>query len=155
MKIFIGIFITVLCTIIGFFLSTKYSNKKKFYLDFYEFNNIIKREIKFTQKTIISLIENYKYDNSLFYSYMYKFFIEKNGQEIECDYIDENEKNFFLEYVKTIGTSDVYTQEKYLENINDYLKEKKQKSIDDEIKYKKLYIKLGFLIGLILFIIVI
>ncbi len=59
-----------------------------------------------------------------------------------------------LEYFEKIGRFDKETQLEYLNNVNKIIIEKQQASSLDEKKYNALYIKLSFLIGLILLIIV-
>ena len=67
-------------------------------------------------------------------------------------FLTKNELEEVFAYVSNIGNSDKTSQLSYLNNFNEVLTEKLKVCKEEEGKYKNLYIKIGFLIGLILFI---
>ena len=150
MNIFIGILCTIISTFLGYYFAEKYILRKKFYNDFYYFNKNLYNQISFNKKTIIDIIQEKK-ENSYFNNVLKSYFIEKNFLLNKHFTVDENE--FVLEYLSNIGASDYNTQKKYITEIEGLIKEKKQLSEVEEKKYKKVYIKLGFTIGVIIFII--
>ena len=78
---------------------------------------------------------------------------EKNNNfEFNKSYINKDEIEYFYNYLKILGTGDKDSQIDFLDKIDINIIEKQKQSIIDENKYKQLYIKLGFLIGLIIFI---
>ena len=67
-------------------------------------------------------------------------------------YLNEEEMTFLLTYVETVGESDSISQIKFVEGSEKYLENKEMFSAEEYKKYKNLYIKIGILIGLIMFI---
>ena len=90
-----------------------------------------------------------------FYNCLTDVIIYKNPFNFEKKYIGSDEIEFFSDYIANVGGGDKISQNKFLENASDYLKEKCKSSDVEEKKFKKLYIKLGFLIGLVIFIVLI
>ena len=150
MKIVLGIVLVFLSTFLGYVLSAKFTSRKQFYNDFYNFNSKLKQEISFRQSTILSLIDS---EFSDFYSILRKY-LKENVFCFNKTYLKEEEVKFFYNYVNTIGTGDKDSQIDFLDKINANLLEKQRNSFDEEKKYKTLYIKLGFLFGLIIFVLV-
>ena len=81
MRIFLGVVCFLFSTIMGHVLSKKYTYRRMFYTDFSEFNKKLKREVAFTHNSILSIIQNYKENESIFYSRIYSFF-KKNEQKL-------------------------------------------------------------------------
>ena len=152
MRLFLGIVILLFCLFLGYCLSGKYYLRRVFYSDFYNFNTLLGQEIAFKQTTIMNLITNQP-NNSDFYCLLKKKVLAESF-EVNITYLTLEEKSFVSEYLVKIGKFDKKTQLEYLKSINVIVLEKQQNSVLDEKKYKVLYIKLSFLIGLILLIIV-
>ena len=70
-------------------------------------------------------------------------------------YLNADESAFLHEYAATLGRGDYETENKKANVSLEKIKERKEKSVDDEKKYKPLLIKLGFLFGAIVFILLI
>ena len=64
-------------------------------------------------------------------------------------------KIFIYEYANRIGQTEAKTEIDYLSSIEVVIKEKMDEAIKQEKKYKPLCIKMGFLIGLIVFVIIV
>lgn len=151
MKIIIGIFFLFLCTFIGYNLSLKYTKRKIFYGNFFNFNEKLLREVSFLQTTIVSLLNDIDI-NTDFYDSL-KHYVNTKEFKFDKQYLLEEEKNELNRYFKTIGTSDKNGQIEYLNSMDITLKNKRIQSEENEKKYRTLYIKMGFLIGLIILII--
>lgn len=151
MKLVLGIILVCLSTLIGYILGGKYSFRKQFYADFYNFNNKLKQEISFRQATLTALL---KECNSTDFYCALKNYIEKNQFNFEKTYLQKDEIEYFYNYLKILGTSDKNSQVDFLDEINMSVLEKQKQSAVEEKKYKALYLKLGFLFGLILFVLV-
>ena len=85
---------------------------------------------------------------------MVKNSVLESNFDVKITYLTVQEKNFVFEYFAKIGKLDKDTQLEYLKSVSSIILEKQQYSISDEKKYKALYVKLSFLIGLILLIVV-
>lgn len=151
MKIIIGIFFLFLCTFIGYNLSLKYTKRKIFYGNFFNFNEKLLREVSFLQTTIVSLLNDIDI-NTDFYDSL-KHYVNTKEFKFDKQYLFEEEKNELNRYFKTIGTSDKIGQLEYLSSMDITLKNKRIQTEENEKKYRMLYIKMGFLIGLIILII--
>ena len=152
MRLFLGIVLLLLSLFIGYCLSGKYYFRRIFYTDFYNFNTLFGQEIAFKQTTLVNLINNQSNNTDFYFLIKNKVLTESN--EFCITYLTAQEKNFVYEYLEKIGKFDKNTQLEYLKNVSGIILEKQQNSIIDEKKYKTLYIKLSFLIGLILLIVV-
>lgn len=152
MNMFLGIIAIVVCVIISIALSQKYTIRRKFFEDFYNFNYRLKTEVAFSQKTILALIDELYDSKSLFFVNLRAKFRESEGQ-LEIRDLKKNEIDYFDVYLKTIGTSDKTTQLKFLETVDVDVGKVLKNTKEEEIKYKSLYVKLGFLIGIAILII--
>ena len=153
MKIFFGVIVIVVFVILGVILSQKYTDKKIFYLDFVNFNKKMKNEVYFSKKSLLSLIAQMNKEN-IFTKCLTWYFINKNGQ-IPLDKNFEEDKDYLLNYLETIGNSDTLSQIKFIESCDSELEEKCNIATENEKKYKVLYVKLAFLLGLLVFILII
>lgn len=153
MNILLGCLLLILSTYVGTCFSKKYTERNIFYNDFIVFNNNLKNEINYSQNTIFYILNNKTRKNSDFYNCVKAFFFDKQTFVFEKNYINNEEKTFFNNYLQTIGSGDKVAQLKYVELISQQLKEKVKKTEEDQLKYKSTYIKLGFLVGLILLIV--
>ena len=152
MRLFLGIILLLLCLFIGYCMSGKYHFRSIFFSDFLSFNTLLTQEIAFKQTTIVNIIKNQSVKNDFYY--LLNKYISNEIKDFNIQYLTTQEKNFALEYFEKIGRFDKETQLEYLNNVNKIIIEKQQASSLDEKKYNALYIKLSFLIGLILLIIV-
>ena len=61
-------------------------------------------------------------------------------------------KNFYKNYLSIIGSGDRISQIQFIDNASEQIDIKYKNSQEEEKVYKKLYYKIGFLIGLMVFI---
>ena len=151
MKILFGVIILALSTFVGYLFSDKYAKRKIFYNSFFDFNNKLKTEITFGQSSVLDIISKSKNDD-VFYGYIKNYY---NNSNVENKFLSEEENSFVTNYLSGIGNSDKNTQLDFINKNEGYLTEKKDKSDTENKKYKSLFIKLGLLIGLIMFVIII
>ena len=152
MKIFLCCIFPVLFGFIGFILSGKYSERKNFFEDFLAFHKYFKTEISFTKKTVAEIADNLKKDTD-FYKLFNEYFNNKNFTQLK--YLTEEENGFIENYLTNIGVSDKYTQLEYYNSLDDKIENYTKTAQDDRKKYQPLYIKLGVLFGIIVFILLI
>ncbi len=150
MKIFIGIIFVLLSTYLGYLASNKYIVKRRFYQSFYDFNKIMQNEVAFSKNSLIEILN--KNANLPFFSYVKNNVILKNKIVLDKNFSDD-EKVFIKNYVENLGNSDSVTQISYLNSVDENIKKQLDECIANEKKYKSLYIKLGFLLGAVVLII--
>ena len=149
MRIFLCLLLVVCFTFTGYLLSQKYKKRKDFYLGFKNFNSKLSTEINFTKNSMVKIISELN-DDTLF-NLEIKKYIKNSVSYIFMDkYLTNDEVQFFYDYLKNLGVSDSETQLNFLNNINESLVEKCELTEKEYKRYKPLYIKLGFLLGLII-----
>ncbi len=159
MNVVLGFVALIACTLIGYLYSVKYSNKKVFYQSFSFFNSRLLTEVSFSKKSLIALL-NEKNNKNDFYAILNERFVNNNKvfDKIEClerlKYLSLDEKSVVYDYISNVGGSDKTSQMQYLQAMDKQLKERLDIAIKEDSKYKSLCIKMGFLIGLAIFIIV-
>jgi len=152
MKLIFGFLLISLSVYLGKIYSSKYTKIRMFYEDFFEFNRTLINKVSFSNNSILRII-NEDNNDSCFYMIAKKYLIEHDNA-VELDFINLDEINYLKRYLSEIGASDRNNQIKFLNTIDVEVKDKLNLAIDNEKKYKTLYIKLGFLFGLIIFVLV-
>lgn len=152
MKIVAGVLLLVLSTISGFVFSFKYSERKKSFEKVLAFNSAVKNEVIFSKTSIVSVIKKTECDCPLI-EYIRSYFIEKKCKEENLKILKKGEKDFFIEYVKGLGQGDKKSQTNFLEASEAKLKNYLAEAEEADKKYRPLCIKLGFLFGLVVLII--
>lgn len=153
MNIIFGIFSLLGCLFIGYKMSQKYVLKKDFYIDFDTFNKRILNEVSFTKRSIVSIVNDFNFKNNNFSCSVKKYFIERDKEMDKLNFLSLEENEYFNNYLVNLGTSDKTTQFEYLSLAQKEIEEKKEQALSESKKYRSLYIRLGFLIGLIALII--
>ena len=153
MNIVLGLVIFLLCVIMAFVLSTKYVEKRKFYEDFLSFNDKLKVELSFTKLTLKKLMEGFNGRKTIFFNCATRYFDDKE-MDLTVKWLRGEEKDYVKSYFSTIGTSDAVSQLEYVRNVDVELRKKYDDAKNEEKKYRQLYLRLGILIGLAGFIIV-
>jgi len=152
MKIILCGIIPFLTAFIGYFLSNKYSERKEFFEDFDCFHKILKTEISFTKRTIYEILKGNR-ENSDFLDLIQRFL---NGNTEYClKYLKKEEHDFVKKYFENLGVLDKVSQLDYINSLNDRIQKMVTDSQNEQKKYRPLYIKLGFLFGLVIFILLI
>ena len=152
MRLALGILVLILSTYIGYMMSKKYTVRKAYYNAFTEFNKKLKNEISFRQQSLLTLIRNFGNENC-FYTALKDVIVEKKSFNLDDKVFNEDEQTFLSNYLAVIGKGDRLSQLKYVESVEVQIAECLKNANDDEKKYKVLFIKLGFLIGLMLLVV--
>ncbi len=153
MSFLLGLFAFVLSVLLSVFLARKFTDKRKFYSAFNRFNSLLKNEVSFSQKTVKSLVKDCEFESDYFNSKIKdRFLIKNNIKPINPSFLNKEEIEYLDLYLKEIGGSDIKTQMNIIGQAEKFLTENLEKSKLEETKYKKLYIKMGVLIGLLVFV---
>ena len=150
MNLWVGVLSLIFCTFSGYRLSIKYVNRRKFFADFYAFNEKMINEVSFSQKSILTVAEE---ERGLNRDFGRSFYDKINDDEnINLKDLNDEEKNLFNEYVNNLGKSDRESQLTFLSAEKKIIDELRISTVNDEQKYGKLYVKVGFLFGLVIFV---
>ena len=152
MRVFAGIVLLAVCVVIGFFYSQKYTVRKKEFEFLKTFNSRVKSEVAFSKSSLVSLVKKID-DERAVANYVREFFLRKNDRLEGLGVLKKEEKEFLSDYVKKLGQGDVSAQKDFLSEagvvIDGYLSE----CVRQEKQYGSLCLKVGFLFGLIILII--
>ena len=144
--------VPIVTAILGYLFSARFAEEKDFWNNFEFWHKKIKSEISFTQNSLHEILSE-ENDKDVFLSSAKAFF--KNGITPALNFLSEKENAFFNEYLHRLGTSDKESQIAFLNSMESELLEYVKKSNEKYEKFRPLYVKLGFLFGLILFILVV
>lgn len=156
-KILLCVMAVTLCVMLAWLLTRKYRLRMMFYYNLHLFNERLVNEVSYTKIPLPAFMEKYTFSGD------FKRMLEvkrdarfDNGDEgCNMDYLSEDERKFLGDYFRMIGKSDAASQRTYLSAMREEITEKKQKSEELYRKYFSLYIKLGFLAGLILVVLIV
>ncbi len=155
-KIILGIVIISLSIYSGYKLSSKFKIRYDFFSDYYNFNQKMIEEVNFRKNSIINVIEKFSckehFKNLLL---NYKQYLSTNHFEPPLYFLSENEKEDVVLYFTNLGKNDTKNELNSLKSYENKLKEIKNCTEIENKKYKTLYLKLSFLFGLLIFILII
>ena len=145
------------CMLVGWVISLKYQNRKKFFLALISFANKLSLEINFSRERLKILIENFDDSTKKHLLGIDKRFLDYLDRKCEltqeCVFSNANilkadEKDAILLFLKMLGRSDVENQTKEIQTFVSRFEELKQQSILEYKKYGSLSFKLGIVAGL-------
>ena len=145
--------IPFLTATVGYLFSLKYSQSKDFWAEFGFWHKKIKAEISFSQNSLFEILDSGE-KNGTFLISARKYIAEKKINN-ELKFLSEEEISFVYKYLRNLGTSDKTSQLNFLNSLEPELDGFLRAADEKDRKYRPLYVKLGFLIGLIVFILVI
>ena len=131
-KVLILLAVVALTASIGPFLSANKKKKMQIFSELYEFNEQLILTLKFTRDSIKKIAEPYKFVPDIL-----------DGKEL----ISGEEGQFLKDYIQNLGKTDALSQVDYLNERKQILKKYKDESYADYKKYSSLYVKIFFLIG--------
>lgn len=156
MKLLILAFIPLLTAFIGYIMSMKFSLSRDFWERFEFWHKKIKSEITFSQRSLLEIFKDdeNKGKSDLFLSVAHDYVI--NGKtDVKLNFLCKEEREFLDKYFVNLGTMDRDSQLNYLNSLEVELEKYVSGSDKKDKKYRPLYVKMGFLIGLVIFILVI
>lgn len=124
-----------LTTSIGTFLSANKKKRMLVFAELYEFNEQLILNLKFLRSSIDKVASPFKYVPKIL-----------NG---ECPLAGEDGE-LIRDYTENLGMTDALSQVDYLSERKTLLKKYKEESFADYKKYSSLYVKIFFLIGVMI-----
>ncbi|MBQ7340146.1 MAG: hypothetical protein IJW43_04775 [Clostridia bacterium] len=153
-RLILGVILIVSSIMISKELSKKYCNKRIFFNDFYSFNQLLINEVSFSNNTLPSIIEKIELKTD-FYKIINEMFVIGSSNIFLPLYLSEKEKEFSIFYLKNVGKGDSISQKNYFLESRNQILEYLEESKLNEKKYTPLYLKIGVLLGILIFIIII
>lgn len=156
MKIIVGLCTIVLSTLIGANFSKTGKKRLTFFSALRDLNSDLLINLLYKRESAAKIICDGKYDDEIKRAYESASRSGENGfSENTLDFLDEDSKTYVFEYFRNIGKRDLKGEEEFLS----YNAKKIQARLNDveseRKKNKNLGEKLGFMLGLTVFILII
>ena len=130
-KILILIAVVALTTFIGTYLSANKKKRMQVFAELYEFNEQLILTLKFSRASIEKIAAPFKFVPDIL-----------KGESP----LSGNDAEFLKDYTDNLGKTDALSQVDYLSERKTLLKKYKEESFTDYKKYNSLYVKIFFLI---------
>ena len=163
LKFILGVLIIAFTSFCGYLLAGKYRKRKLFFRQLCEFNQRFLSEIDYYRRPIEEFAAGYAYKGE-FHHLLETFFQGLENRSFfdrayvnapEYSFLKEDEKNTLEDYFLMLGRGDSSSQKGYFSSMKDKLILLSTNAENAYKKYGDLYIKIGFLCGLLLLILII
>ena len=145
----------------GYFLAKKYRQRKNFFAQLHLFNERFISEVSYYRRPIGEFVGAYTYQGE-FQALLTDFLriSRKNHGNFgvdctELSFLKKDEQSAIKDYFMMLGRGDSSSQKAYFSSVKDTLSKWRSESIAVSKKYGDLYVKLGFLCGLFILILII
>jgi stage III sporulation protein AB len=150
-----------LCTCFGYLLAGNYRNRKQFYKHLFDFNERFLNEIAYYKRPLGEFIAKYRY-TGYFQEVLQAFQWQLSNQSLhtgvdfkQLQFLKREETEFLGDYFQMLGKGDSSSQKSYFTAMKDEIGKRYNAAEKEYNKYGDLYIKLGFLCGLFLLILIV
>ena len=162
-KVLLGIAIIAFTSFCGYVLTKKYRKRKRFFAEMKEFNERFISEISYYRRPLADFFSAYSYKgefNEFFNEY---FQSVKNDDGNACkirelerlDFLTSEEKSVVEDYFLMLGKGDSASQKAYFSAMKERIQKMYTEAETAYKKYGDLYVKLGFLCGLLILILIV
>lgn len=128
-------------------MSGKYRSAKKFYVAWEQFHQKFLTEAGYARRPLGEVIEPFK-EQGVFGAFLTEY-QKKHVWEGKIDFFGKEDNDFLREYFLYLGRTDFNAQKEYFDGATKKLAAGREKAEKDAARYTDLYVKLGFLLGLI------
>ena len=163
LKFMVGIAIVAFSSFCGYRLTGKYRRKKQFFKHFSTFNSRFLEELSYSRRPLGEILSKNMYSGEFqlllyaFATYLKErdkeFFLTLNEEVFS--FLSEDEKMEICDYFLTLGKGDSRTQKEYFSSMKGRVETRFLEAEERCKRYTDLYIKLGFLCGLFILILII
>ena len=162
LKFIVGIAIVAFSSFCGYMLAGKYRKKKEFFVQFALFNERFIAELSYYKRPIKEFSSQYNYKGE-FEILLQEFLNTLSSHDYlfnewtlssQFFFLNEDEKRILSEYFITLGRSDTQSQKNYFFTAKDRLNSMRDEAEKTCTRYADLYVKLGFLCGLFILILI-
>ena len=163
LKFIFGIAFVAFTSFCGYYLAQKFRKRYAFFTQLQEFNERFLSEIAYYKRPLQVFLSNYHYKGE-FQMLLEDFFQEIANWGIEGKVILKSENYRFLkqeeaklveDYFLMLGKGDSNSQKGYFSSVKDSIAKLQLQAQTDNKRYGDLYIKIGFLCGLLILILLI
>ena len=153
LKIVICIAIVAFCTFLGYVAAGKYRARKRFFTQYFLFNERYLNELGYTRRPLSAFLKEYAYTGE--FGKTVTSFMESRQLKLSFSWLNGDERAECGNYFSMLGKGDALSQKGYFTSRQGLLAEKKA-ACEREAKTRgDLYLKLGLLAGLAFVILII
>ncbi len=162
-KFFLGVAIVAFTSLCGYLLARKYRKRMLFFQQFYAFNERFLSEIAYYRRPIKEFVSLYSYQGE-FNDFLADVFAVREENLDERGAFAKSEKYIFLkeedrktaeDYFFMLGKGDSASQKGYFSSVKEILLALRKEAETEAKRYGDLYVKLGFLCGLLILILIV
>ena len=162
-KFFLGIAIVAFTSFCGRLLAKKYRQRMQFFCQLKEFNERFLSEISYCRRPLKEFIVAYSYEGE-FEELLRDFciFLKEDGSlprfsvdEGKYMFLKPEDKQVVEDYFSMLGRGDSSSQKGYFSSLKDMLSKMQIETQNNANRYVDLYVKIGFLCGLLVLILII
>ncbi len=162
-KFLLGIAVVAFTSFCGYLLSKKYRRRKSFFKQWKEFNERFLSEISYYRRPLRQFIEAYSYQGE-FQQLLHDFYLtldERSSLEKILSgtdayaFLKAEEKRGVEDYFLMLGKGDSVSQKSYFSSVKEGLSAFQKTTETEAKRYSDLYVKLGFLCGLLILILIV
>lgn len=162
-KFFLGLAVVAFTSFCGRLLARKYRQRSGFFKQFREFNERFLNEITYSRRPLKDFITSYTYEGE-FQELLRDFYVFLKDNSSSLSFLNDGQKYAFLkveekkvvaDYFQMLGKGDSVSQKGYFSSVKDTLIKLQNDAQNDAKRYGDLYVKIGFLCGLLLLILMV
>ena len=161
-KVLLCIAIIAFTSFCGYALTKKYRKRKRFFAELKEFNERFISEISYSRRPIAEFFLAYSYKgefNEFFNDYFQSMQKDDDAYEIRktelLEFLNSEEKGVVEDYFLMLGKGDSASQKAYFLGMKERINKTYADADTAYKRYGDLYIKLGFLCGLFIILLII
>ena len=161
-KVLLCIAIIAFTSFCGYALTKKYRKRKRFFAELKEFNERFISEISYSRRPIAEFFSAYSYKgefNEFFNDYFQSIQKDDDAYEIRktelLEFLNSEEKGVVEDYFLMLGKGDSASQKAYFLGMKERINKTYADADTAYKRYGDLYIKLGFLCGLFIILLII
>lgn len=161
-KFLLGILIVAFTTFCGYLLGKKYRKRKQFFMEFSLFNERFINEISYYRQPLHDFCLKYAYKSDFDFLLQRFLYCVKERTPLrenllplgEFSFLKAEEKNIIVNYFSMLGKGDSVSQKTYFSSMKESLSRLEKGATETCKRYVDLYIKIGFLCGLLILILI-
>ena len=162
-KFFLGVAIVAFTSFCGHLFAKKYRSRMLFFQQFYTFNERFLSEIAYYRRPIKDFISLHSYEGE-FDECLREIFTVKqenlpiSGMLAKSDnytFLKEEDRKTAEDYFSMLGKGDSASQKAYFSSMKESLLTLRKEAEADAKRYGDLYVKIGFLCGLLILILMV
>ena len=163
LKFFVGVALVAFSSLIGYKLSSKYRKRRVFYCQICDFNEHFIGELAYYRRPLNVFLFHHKYRGE-FQILIEQFYLGLRNSDLFANgvfdtalfsFLSNEEKEDIKNHFKMVGKGDSASQRNYFISVKDeWLSQRKEAETQCK-KYADLYVKLGFLFGLFVLVLIV